>query len=378
MVKKIDPQVSMIDDNLHRLVSYIDILDAIGPLNYKEQQKEFFSSHYSRDPKFTYRKQDVYPFAFKRNLYNLPVDELLDDDLRTLYSDIIDSYADKVDQYKSIGSTDFFYDSLRYYGEPSAKDIANAHFILHLPDSDETEEEVLYDAEALRVLLEQFAETEGYQYQLVMDDSMIANALVAGTKVKLNSAARLNKKEAVALAHHELGVHLVTTLNARIQPLKILSVGCPANTMTQEGLALLCEYLSGCMTIGRLKTMALRVLAVRSLIRGNSFRNTFLLLKEQYQVSDERAFTITARVYRGGGFTKDYLYLNGFHLILNAYESEPDFLHLLTGKTSIKYLPMISRLVEKGYLVPPKFISPALRNPAPCSNIDQFVVHAIK
>ena len=76
----------------------------------------------------------------------------------------------------------------------------------------------------------------------------------------------------MALAHHEIGVHLVTTLNGRAQPLKVLSIGCPLNTMTQEGMTILAEYLAGCLTIKRLKILALRVLAVDSMLKEKDFR----------------------------------------------------------------------------------------------------------
>ena len=114
------------------------------------------------------------------------------------------------------------------------------------------------------------------------------------------------------------------------------------------------------------------------MIHDKNFRSTFLLLKEEHRVDDEQAFTITARVYRGGGFTKDYLYLQGFHQMLNAYESEQNFNTLLAGKTSIDYLPQIQRLIEKGLLVPPQKITPAFKNPIADNELQRFVVHAIK
>ncbi|TBH79399.1 DUF1704 domain-containing protein, partial [Escherichia coli] len=127
-----------------------------------------------------------------------------------------------------------------------------------------------------------------------INNSMIANALVSGTKVKINASASITTKEMHALAHHELGVHLLTTLNGRAQPLKLLSLGCPVNTTTQEGLAILCEFLSGHFSLKRLRSLALQVIAVESMIKDRDFRNTFLLLKEQYKTDDMTAFTITA------------------------------------------------------------------------------------
>ncbi len=378
----IPPIVSEIDTRLHELVSPIDILTAVSPLNYREQKQLFFQHHYSREPEFTYRTHDIDTFTLKRNLFNLPLEKIVDDDLRQLYLDVVDSYVDKIDQYKSIGNEEFLYDSLRYYGEPSEKDIRNATFILHLPEPvksrDADKPEPLLNAQGINSVLTEFANHEGYQYELKIDDNMIANAVVSGTTIKINSTAEISRIEAMALAHHELGVHLVTTLNGRSQPLRILSLGSPVNTMTQEGLAILAEYQAGCMTVKRLKILALRLLAVESLIKDKNFRSTFMLLKEGYQLDDDTAFTITARVYRGGGLTKDYLYLRGFHQMLNAQETAEDFTHLLTGKTSLDHLPIITRLINKGILIAPEKITPAFVQPVKSNDIDSFIAHALK
>ena len=366
-----------LDNELYELVKGINILDSVSPVNYRLEKTAFFESNFSRSPEFAYSTEKVDSFCLKRSLFNLPVDTLAEAELSQLYSDVIESYVDKIDQYKSIGTPDFLYESFRYYGEPSEKDIRNANFILHLPDSEPNSDAILC-ADEIVARLEAFARAEGYQYQIKLEDSMIANALVSGNTVKVNSSAQASETEVDALAHHELGVHLVTTLNARSQPLKILSMGCPVNTMTQEGLAILSEYLAGCMTLPRLKVLALRVLAVESMVEENDFKKTFLFLKEQHNVADDQAFTITARVYRGGGFTKDYLYLQGLHQMLNAYENRPDFNNLLSGKVSIEHLPVITRLIDKGYLLKPELISPAIAHPQDNDAIQKFITHAIK
>lgn len=366
-----------LDNELYELVKGINILDSVTPVNYRLEKTAFFESNFSRSPEFAYATQKVDSFCLKRSLFNLPVDTLAEAELNQLYSDVIESYVDKIDQYKSIGTPDFLYESFRYYGEPSEKDIRNANFILHLPDSEPNSDAILC-ADEIVARLETFARAEGYEYQIKLEDSMIANALVSGNTVKVNSSAQASETEVDALAHHELGVHLVTTLNARSQPLKILSMGCPVNTMTQEGLAILSEYLAGCMTLPRLKVLALRVLAVESMVEENDFKKTFMFLKEQHNVADDQAFTITSRVYRGGGFTKDYLYLQGLHQMLNAYENRPDFNNLLSGKVSIEHLPVITRLIDKGYLLKPELISPAIAHPKDNDAIQKFITHAIK
>ncbi|HII4361117.1 flavohemoglobin expression-modulating QEGLA motif protein [Vibrio parahaemolyticus] len=373
----ISSQLLAIDENLTQLVTDIDILSSVNPLNYAQERERFISNKYSQEPNFQYQKAPLDTHQSKRRLYELPLEHIEDTQLQKLYEDVIQSYADKLDQVNTIGTQEFLYNSLRYYGEPSAKDIANAHFILHLPTEEENKPE--HDSRSIAHFMQSFADKNGYECEIQILDGMLANALVSGSRVKINSAAHITTDELEALAHHEMGVHLLTTLNGRQQPLKVLSLGCPANTNTQEGLAILCEYLSGHFSIKRLRTLALRVLAVESMIKERDFRHTFMLLKEQYKASDVQAFTITSRVYRGGGLTKDYLYLRGFREVLNAYDKlGDDFSLLLCGKTELKYFDLIRSLVNKGIFTQPKFISPALSTPKQTNPIHRYIVSALK
>ncbi|AVF76420.1 flavohemoglobin expression-modulating QEGLA motif protein [Vibrio alginolyticus] len=373
----ISDQLLAIDENLTQLVADIDILSSVNPLNYAQERERFIKNKYSQEPNFQYSITNVDTHSAKRRLYELPLENIQDPQLQRLYADVIQSYADKLDQVNTIGTQEFLYNSLRYYGEPSAKDIANAHFILHLPTEEEKEPQ--HDSRAIARFMQNFAQRNGYECEIQVLDGMLANALVSGSRVKINHAAYITTDELEALAHHEMGVHLLTTLNGRQQPLKVLSLGCPANTNTQEGLAILCEYLSGHFSIKRLRTLALRVLAVESMIKDRDFRHTFMLLKEQYKASDLQAFTTTARVYRGGGLTKDYLYLRGFREVLNAYDKlGDDFSLLLCGKTELKYFELIRSLVSKEIFTQPKFISPALSTPMQTNPIHRYIVSALK
>jgi uncharacterized protein (TIGR02421 family) len=376
------PQISQelieFDSEFYDITKTINILSAVNPTNFDQQKETFFDSHFSIEPEFTYEGSKLDVFATKRRLLNLPLEKVVDEDLTEIYFDTIDSYLDKVDQFNSIGTSDFIYDSLRYFGEPTQKDIGNAKFILHLPGNlNEENEEVLVFEEIKKILVD-FAESNGLPYNLKIEENMLANALISGNTLKLNKNAKLSLSDTNALAQHEIGVHLVTTLNARLQPLRILEIGNPLNTMTQEGLAILSEYLSDNLTIKRLKILALRVVAVQSMIKEKSFRRSFLMLKEEYGSSNDIAFAVCSRIYRGGGFVKDYLYMQGFHKMLNAYENEPNFNLLFAGKTSIDYLPQISRLITKGILHEPQYVSDIFKNPNSLSEIKQYVAHAIR
>ena len=84
--------------------------------------------------------------------------------------------------------------------------------------------------------------------------------------------------------------------------------------------------------LNTLQELAYRIIAVDSLAKGYSFSDTFDLLFNQYKVNRDKAFAITLRVHRGGGFTKDWLYLSGLQKIFNYAEAGNDLNILLSGK----------------------------------------------
>ncbi|MDW3060453.1 DUF1704 domain-containing protein, partial [Vibrio sp. 1978] len=116
----ISSQLLAIDENLSQLVTDIDILSSVNPLNYAQERERFISNKYSQEPNFQYQKAPLDTHQSKRRLYELPLEHIEDTQLQKLYEDVIQSYADKLDQVNTIGTQEFLYNSLRYYGEPSA------------------------------------------------------------------------------------------------------------------------------------------------------------------------------------------------------------------------------------------------------------------
>lgn len=110
--------------------------------------------------------------------------------------------------------------------------------------------------------------------------------------------------------------------------------------------------MAGALTLKRLKTLAYRVLAVDSLRKGYRFMETFKLLHFDYQLNKDDAFTISMRVHRGGGFTKDYLYLTGLQKIFNHYNEGNSLDTLLTGKVTLQHKAVIESMMTQGIVVP--------------------------
>lgn len=351
----IPDDVLKLDRQLFNLCKSIETLHFINPVNLVSERKKFFARRKLQAPEFKYKQLNINPYQFREKLYKLPVDDILDADIKQLYRHIIDNLAIKIDLLTSVGTEEFLYNSLRYYGEPEHRDIQNAKFILHAPSITEAEP-ALIDAKAALSYFQQVAKQWSLNCRIELSAKTVAKAMVDNHKrlLLINKDALFTETELVAFAHHELGIHMVTTLNAKQQPLKLFSLGLMGNTHTQEGLAIYSEYCSGNLTLERLKTLALRVLAVKYMLTHHDFVQTYQTLIMEHQVEKQLAFTLTTRVYRGGGFTKDFLYLRGFKDIVELAKANQSIEHLLVGKTGVLDFPIISELIERQMLTAPK------------------------
>ena len=65
---------------------------------------------------------------------------------------------------------------------------------------------------------------------------------------------------------------------------------------------MLAEYFAGGLNRSRLRLLAGRVVAVRCLIDGASFIETFRELNRKFGFEQHTAFMVTMRVFRSGGF----------------------------------------------------------------------------
>ncbi len=372
-------QLIDIDRQLFSTVRNFEILNYINPVNIEQQKRRFFKSRYLVNPSFRYRQIVLDPFQFKRTLYQIPVEKIRDINIQILYKDVISAYTDKIDLLATIGTNKFVYNSLRYFGEPSERDLTNANFLLHCPDVENEPEKVLTVDEAIVKFREEIGKY-GFDAKVEIAKNIVSKVLVLNSKkiIRLRRDATFTEKSVLALLNHEIGVHMVTTINARNQPLRILQAGLPVNTLTQEGLAIMSEYLSDNLTVFRLKELSLRVITVKNFLNGFDFKQSFEYLMDTGFLNEDTAFYMTARIYRGGGFTKDYLYLKGFRYILNYYNQGNSLDNLLLGKVSLTYIDTLNELVERKILLPAKYKTRAFTNPAVLNPIMKYLIHAIR
>jgi hypothetical protein len=95
------------------------------------------------------------------------------------------------------------------------------------------------------------------------------------------------------------------------------------------------------------------VIAAKQMVDGASFVDTFRLLDGSYDFARRSAFTTTMRVYRGGGLTKDAVYLRGLQTVLKYLAAGEDIETLFVGKMAMEHIPIIKELQFRKVIKPP-------------------------
>jgi uncharacterized protein (TIGR02421 family) len=211
---------------------------------------------------------------------------------------------------------------------------------------------------------------DGPAIRVRLADDLLADASAANNCVKLRGAARFSPRDVRLLEVHEGWVHLGTTRNGREQPYCTFLARCsPSATSTQEGLAVLMEFLVGASCPVRLRRLRLRAAAVAVAEAGGGFLDVFRFFLDEGCPPSE-AYQQSARIFRGslpqggGPFPKDACYLRGLLEVCAVAKTcfatgNGDLLPLLfCGKTHLPDLPLLAELHEEGLLLPPRHLPP--------------------
>ena len=194
----------------------------------------------------------------------------------------------------------------------------------------------------------------------VRDDS--SGVMVCDGNLLIAPTAVVPSHRVHALLQHEIGTHIVTHINGSCQPLRLLGAGLAGYDETQEGLAVFAEHLAGGLTARRLRQLAARVVAVHQMCEGASFATVHRSLLDS-GVARREAFTITMRVFRSGGLTKDAVYLRGLRDVVAYVGAGGDLGVLWLGKMALADVPHVVALRDRGVLVDPVLLPRYLADP---------------
>jgi uncharacterized protein (TIGR02421 family) len=297
------------------------------------------------------------------------------------------SYATAARMLEAAGTPTFTEHSVRLYGRPDyvyerqqMSVVEAARPILEVTDALQHSDAVLATtpdipadvfAERLQGRLSDFFTND--TVEVVVDPAMSAKAAADSGHVKIQAGAMFSDLDLAQLLNHEAFIHTATSLNGKAQPhLRVLGLGSPRTTRTQEGLAVFSELITSSIDLVRLRRVALRAVAVDAALSGADFIDVFRIYLEGGQ-SENDAYNSAQRVFRGGdvrggvAFTKDGAYLEGLLLVQTFLrkviaDERPELIPvLLAGRMTLGDVIELEPLFRDGLLTPARYLPDWLR-----------------
>ena len=358
--KGVTDAVFRIDDAIAKIEDSFDFLLQVSPVNSKGAWDAFQTSGFKETPVFHYRPRPFDPSLVKRELFKIPLEEIEDPVLSEIFLQKRDEIDRKLTMLNDRGTANFLYGSMQVYGGVEEDLLKSAIKILEaisnvVPNkkSKEMADAVEFARAAKKEIAYYKAICPAVDAKVEIRDDIASGAMVSGGNFLIYRGSSFPKDRIEPLIHHEIGTHVLTYFNGLSQPFKQLHTGLRGYDEMQEGIAVLSEYLCGGLTLNRIKILAARVVAVHAMIGGATFIETFHLLKDKYGLLPKSAFSVTSRVYRGGGLTKDAVYLRGFLHIFDYLKEGGKLDLLFVGKIAATHIPLVRELLLRSILVAP-------------------------
>jgi uncharacterized protein (TIGR02421 family) len=206
-------------------------------------------------------------------------------------------------------------------------------------------------------------------------DGLPSRAVAGSRGIRIRRGEVFSDLDLHQLLNHEAMVHIATTLNGAQQTsFPILGAGHPGTTMTQEGLAVFSEVITGTIDPARFARLAARSIAIQMAIDGADFMDLYRFFLGRND-DPQAAFDGARRVVRGGvmsggaPFTKDSSYLHGLLRVHNFMRTAVRLgrfdclLLLFCGKLDLEDMPALGLLANSGHLMPPRFLHPRVADP---------------
>jgi len=352
--------VWQVDRRLAAVSNSFDLLYQVTPVNAERAWRVFRRNRFEKAPVFLYRPQAIDPGRMKRALYDIPLEHVEDPTLMHLFLGKQMELDRQLTMMNDQGTREFLYESLQLHGPVTASLIREARNVLVKTSAHSRSEShggTLSASEFAKLANQEVTsyarQSPGFNAVVRVTDDLYSGLMVSRGQLLIGKEARIPVSRADALLQHEIGTHLLTYFNGKAQPFKMLYSGLPGYDELQEGLAVLAEYLVGGLSTSRLRVLAARVIAAGALADGATFVEVFRLLDRTYEFSQRVAYTVTMRVFRGGGLLKDAVYLRGLIAILKHLSSNGDFHNLFIGKIAVSHMPVIDELLHRKILKPP-------------------------
>ena len=376
--RTIGSAVRKVDEHLSKIKGSLDFLLYVTPINVDSAWAQFRRGRYQHVPEFFYRPLAIDPVELKRHLFSVSLDRIEDPVLYELFRDEIVDIDRHVSMLEDRNRRPFLFGSQQIFGSPDEELHSIARQIIEtiprrsrrpagVSNLSAIEFAAMAEAE-LNILREIYPTLEAR----VRIRSDISGVMVSKGDLLIGRAVKISADRAYALIQHEVGTHIVTHFNGAQQPFQLLRSGLKGYEELQEGLAVVAEFLVGGLNRSRMRTLGGRVSAIEQMVQGATFVEVFQnLVEDGFQ--KRTAFQITVRAFRGGGFTKDIVYLRGLKTITEYVRTGDDLSSLFVGKIGIEHIDLVEELRLREVLIAPTVLPTFLSDPAVQTRIHQLL-----
>lgn len=158
---------------------------------------------------------------------------------------------------------------------------------------------------------------------IIVERNLASLCAVGGSHLYVQRGARASRKEVERLWVHEVEGHLLPRLQAQQEPPPFL-IGTPGSSIDEEGRAVFLEEKYGLLHERRRRDLALRFLLALALREeGDEGVRKRLRLERERGVAEAILARAVCRVYRGGGLSREVIYLPGYLRVKATLEQSP-------------------------------------------------------
>ncbi len=358
--RPLPPAAAAVDEALARLDARLDWLVALSPIDGDGLWRAFDASGRREEPALRYVDLDVDLALIRAELETLPVGDIASPALRMLLAEKQRELSRMIDLVEQRDRPGFVEASVALFGAVEPELLALAERILaRVPTGDPLVADAGIDEMRTAVEAEidwYKARAPDFHIDVVVDTDLNSMLMVSHGTFYIDGNIRLPHARIDPLIQHEIGTHVVTRHNGRRQALRQLEVGLAQYDPMQEGLGVLSEYLAGYLPGERLRVLAARVVAAAMAADGQTLPAIFACLHETHGLPTDDAFDVAVRARRGGGLTKDAVYLRGLRDLLAYLEAGGEFEALFLGKFALPQLAQLDALLDEGWVVPPDLL----------------------
>lgn len=372
--RPLPPVAARVDAELARLDGEVDWLLALSPIGNNALWEAFEDSGRTAIPPLQYIDLEVDLHHARERLHALPIEDIESPLLSGLLAEKQRELERHIELVRLRDTDGFINASLDLFGGVDTPLLKLAERILDAvgPGAPLRAEAGIDEVmAAIELELDWYRQrAPDFLCDVVADTDLTSLMMVSHGTFYVDGDIRIPRARVQPLLQHEIGTHVVTRHNGLHQPLKQMEVGLAHYDPLQEGLGVLAEYLAGYLPGERLRVLAARVVAVDMAIRREGVPAIFDLLHETHGLPVDDAFDVAVRALRGGGLTKDAVYLSGLRDLLDYLGDGGAFEPLFIGKFALSHRVVVEQLLEQGWLRPPPLLPRYLCQPEGRARLD--------